>query len=309
MNRFSQSSLQAAAGSGAELIDQLGTVLYVGGGILFAFVMGLALYAVFGRDRPINARLWILGGGVALPVLTLSALLIYSLQVGNALHATDSPRIRVHVIGEQWWWDVRYELPDGSGRVVLANELHIPVGEPVEIMLSTADVIHSFWVPALAGKVDMIPGRTTRLVLKSEEGGRFRGQCAEYCGGQHALMALFVIAEPRERFEAWLARQTQSAAVPTDAFLRLGYDSFFKAECQQCHAIRGTSAAAELGPDLTHVGSRESLAAGVLDNHVGTMGGWIAGAQDIKPGNRMPSMPVLNGRELRALSAWLASLE
>lgn len=309
MNRFPQSSLRAAAGSGAELIDQLGTVLYVGGGILFVIVMGLALYAVFGRTRTIDARRWMLGGGVVLPVLTLTVLLIYSLSVGNALHATGSPRVRVHVIGKQWWWDVRYELPGGNGRVVLANELHIPVGEPVEIMLTSDDVIHSFWVPALAGKVDMIPGRTTRLVLKSGEGGRFRGQCAEYCGGQHALMALFVIAEPRERFEGWLARQTQSAAAPTDAFLRLGYESFFKGECHECHAIRGTRATADLGPDLTHVGGRESLAAGVLANHVGTMGGWIAGAQDIKPGNRMPATAVLTGRELRALSAWLASLE
>jgi cytochrome c oxidase subunit 2 len=309
MNRSPQSSLQGAAGSGAELIDQLGTVLYVGGGILFALVMALALYAVFGRNRKIDARRWLLGGGLALPVVTLTVLLIYSLSIGNALHEIGSPRVRVHVIGKQWWWDVRYELQESGGRVVLANELHIPVGEPVELILSTDDVIHSFWVPALAGKVDMIPGRTTRLVLKSGEGGTFRGQCAEYCGGQHALMALFVIAEPRERFEAWLARQAQSAALPTDDFMRLGYQSFFKGECHECHAIRGTSATAALGPDLTHVGGRHSLAAGVLDNHVGPMGGWIAGAQDIKPGNRMPSTAVLTGRELRALSAWLASLE
>jgi cytochrome c oxidase subunit 2 len=204
---------------------------------------------------------------------------------------------------------VRYEQPGAQAHIVLANELHLPTDSPVELLLSSADVIHSFWVPALAGKVDMIPGRTTRLVLKSSAPGRFRGQCAEYCGGQHAWMALFVVAEPRERFDAWLAQQARPVEVPSDPFLKLGHDAFFKGGCDKCHAVRGTAATAQLGPDLTHVGSRESLAAGMFDNHAGTMAGWIAGAQEVKPGNFMPSMAVYGGRELRSVSAWLESLE
>jgi cytochrome c oxidase subunit 2 len=179
----------------------------------------------------------------------------------------------------------------------------------VELVLSTTDVIHSFWAPSLAGKVDMIPGRTTRLRLQTSEEGTFRALCAEYCGGQHALMALFVVTQDATEFNAWLARQRQPIAAPTDPFLKQGHDAFFKGDCHTCHTIRGTSATASDGPDLTHVGSRKSLAAGVLNNHIGTMAGWIAGPQEIKPGNKMPETPVFTGTELRALSAWLGSLQ
>lgn len=338
MHERSQSALHAAQGSPAELIDELGTALYIVAALIFAVVMALAVYGVFGRERAIDTRRWIIGGGLVLPIVTLTALLVYSIAVSNALASIGtsralqlfldcfgigtaagderagrafgrSDRIRVHVSGKQWWWEVKYELPGGDTSVVLANELRIPVGRPVEILLSTTDVIHSFWVPALAGKVDMIPGRTTRLLVQTEQARTFRGQCAEYCGAQHALMAFFVIAEPLGQFEAWLARQAQPASVPTDPFLKLGYDAFFKGDCQRCHAIRGTPATSSIGPDLTHVGGRHSLAAGTIDNHIGTMAGWIAGAQDVKPGNRMPSMVVYTGHELRAVSAWLASLE
>jgi cytochrome c oxidase subunit 2 len=155
----------------------------------------------------------------------------------------------------------------------------------------------------------MIPGRTNRLVIRTDQAGVYRGQCAEYCGGQHALMAFHVVAQPREQFEAWLAQQAQPASIPDDPFLREGYEAFFRGDCQECHAIRGTRATARKGPDLTHVGSRRSLAAGVLDNHIGTMAGWIAGSQEVKAGNLMPSANVYSGRDLRALSAWLGSLE
>jgi cytochrome c oxidase subunit 2 len=312
MNRVSQSTLDASAGSAAELIGRLGMVLYVGAGTILIVVLALALWGVFGRGRPIRERWWIVGAGVVFPSVALTALLVHSLSIGSALdglgHSSRDP-MRVHVIGRQWWWEVRYEQPGQQAQIVLANELHLPLDQPVELSLTTADVIHSFWVPALAGKVDMIPGRTTRLVLKSNAPGRFRGQCAEYCGGQHAWMALFVIAEPRQRFDAWLARQARPVEVPSDPLLKLGYDSFFKGGCDKCHAVRGTPALGQIGPDLTHVGGRESLAAGMLENHVGTMAGWIAAAQDVKPGSFMPSTAVYSGRELRAVSAWLESLE
>ena len=328
----SQSSLQPAAGSGAELIDQLGAVLYIGAAAIFLFVMALAVYGVVAKATTVNTRRWIVGGGLIFPIVTLTTLLVYSLAVGNALAAIGSSNalqlfldcfglgsaktqtpveriLRVHVVGKQWWWEVRYELPGRSEQVVLANEVRIPIEQPVELVLSTTDVIHSLWVPALAGKVDMIPGRTTRLRVQTSELGRFRGLCAEYCGGQHALMAFVVVSERPADFESWLAQQAQPAGEPSEAFLKLGYDAFFKGDCQSCHAIRGTPAAGTDGPDLTHVGGRESLAAGVLGNHIGTMAGWIAGAQDIKPGNKMPSMPIYTGVELRALSTWLGSLE
>lgn len=330
--------MNAAPGSAAELIEELGLILYVGAGVIFVVVIALALYAAFGAAKPIVARRWVIGGGLVFPSITLSVLLIHSLWVGNALdalgafgaphaHAARSADVplRVEIVGKQWWWEVRYVSDldprprssrgqtlrgDDTGRtIVTANELRIPVGTPVELLLSTGDVIHSFWVPSLAGKVDMIPGRTTRLVVRTDEEGMFRGQCAEYCGGQHAWMALFVVAESQERFDTWLAQQARGVTVPSDPFLKVGYDAFFKGGCDQCHAVRGTRATATAGPDLTHVGGRESLAAGMLKNHIGTMAGWIAGAQDVKPGNLMPSMDVYTGSELRAVSAWLESLE
>ncbi len=329
-----QSVLHAAPGSGAELLAELGIVLYVGAAVIFIVVIALVLHATFASPLRASTRAWVVGGGIVFPAVTLFLLLNYSIAVGSAVSAIDSGTalrllldcfgidskaripppapgaLRIHVIGKQWWWDVRYEVRRGdTSSVVLANELRVPLDEPVEILLTSSDVIHSFWVPSLAGKVDMIPGRTNRLVIRTSEPGVYRGQCAEYCGGQHALMALYVIAEPRDAFEAWLARQSQPVEVPQAEALRAGYDAFFKGRCAECHTVRGTPADGVDGPDLTHVGGRHSLAAGTLRNHVGTMAGWIAGPQDIKPGTPMPDSEVYTGRELRALSAWLESLE
>jgi cytochrome c oxidase subunit II len=329
-----QSVLHAAPDSGAALLHELGIVLYIGAALIFVVVMVLVLHATFTGRLRASTRAWVIGGGVVFPAITLFTLLTYSLAVGSAVSALDSGTalglildcfgidarsripppapgaLRIHVIGKQWWWDVRYELANGESRgVVLANELRIPLDEPVELVLTSTDVIHSFWAPSLAGKVDMIPGRTNRLVIRTSEPGVYRAQCAEYCGGQHALMAMYVIAEPRERFESWLRQQAAPASKPPDEFLQLGYEAFFKGKCPECHTVRGTPAIGEDGPDLTHVGSRHSLAAGVLRNHVGTMAGWIAGSQDIKPGNPMPDSEIYTGRELRALSAWMESLQ
>lgn len=326
------SAIDPAAGSGAALIDQLGNVLYVGGALIFVVVMTLAIYGVLAKARSVNARLWILGGGLAFPIVTLTMLLMYSLAVGNGLNAIGSSNalqlflecfgigdaarrepddgvLRVHVVGKQWWWEVRYRRPGQDETIVLANEIRMPTNRAVELLLSTTDVIHSFWAPSLAGKVDMIPGRTTRLRLQTSEAGTFRVLCAEYCGGQHALMAMYVVTQDASDFDRWLARQAQPVSEPADAFLKTGYDAFFRGECHECHTIRGTPANGTSGPDLTHVGGRKSLAAGTLNNHIGTMAGWIAGAQDLKPGNKMPSSRAHTGVELRALSAWLGSLE
>jgi cytochrome c oxidase subunit II len=326
-----QSVLHAAPGSGAALLHELGLALYVGVALIFIAVTALVLGATFGRARRINARALILGGGVAFPVFTLTILFSYALAVGGALTDVKSSgplqllldcfsaiapqRLlqgdaapRIHVVGKQWWWEVRYET-QGEPTIVLANELRIPTGAPVQVELTTTDVIHSFWAPTLAGKVDMIPGRRTKLTLRADEPGVHRGQCAEYCGGQHALMAFYVVADRPDAFRRWLAREAQPAAAPTDAFLQRGRDAFFRGKCHDCHRVRGTPAQGADGPDLTHVGSRRSLAAGALRNHMGTMAGWIADPQGVKDGARMPKADAYTGQDLRALSAWLASLE
>jgi cytochrome c oxidase subunit 2 len=300
--------------------------------LIFLFVMALLLYAVFTPARPIRARRWLAGGGLIFPGAVLSALLLYSLAVGNALGnmqgdgplrflldcvssvsralgvtAAGDDTIRIEVNARQWWWEIRYS---GSGKQFeLANELHLPAGRAVELELTTEDVIHSFWVPSLAGKVDMIPGHRNRLVLKADEPGVHRGLCAEYCGGQHALMAVFVIIEPEAEFERWRSQQVHDAEAPAGEFLARGRAAFMRGGCGECHTVRGTEARGDLGPDLTHVGSRRSLGAGILGNHVGTMAGWIAGTQALKPGSLMPDTRAYDGQELRALAAWLKSLE
>jgi cytochrome c oxidase subunit 2 len=244
------------------------------------------------------------------PIVTLTALLAYGLTVtGAALHppALGAP-LRVSVVGEQWWWRVVYHDSDGT-RIESANELRIPVDRPVEIELSSADVIHSFWVPKLAGKLDMIPGRTTKLRLAATSPGVSRGQCAEYCGGAHALMAFYVVALPQPEFESWLAREAEPAVAATDAETMMGAMLFMSHGCGSCHRVRGTGAVGTIGPDLTHVGSRMSLAAAALPNDAAAFARWITDNQHIKPKNRMPPFRIFSETELNALSVYLANLK
>jgi cytochrome c oxidase subunit II len=249
------------------------------------------------------------GGGVALPGLTLTALIPYVLSVGGQMRTPILPNhLTVDVTGHLYWWEMSYRRPDGLSAVTSANELRLPVGEPVEVFLRAADVIHSFWVPNLAGKTDMIPGRVTRMVIQADRPGVYRGQCAEYCGAQHALMAFDVIAIPRAEFDAWLAGLAHPAREPETPERHEGRELFVALGCGACHAVRGLTEG-RLGPDLTQVGARRSLAAGTLKNGVGNLAGWIASAQHLKPGNRMPSYDQLHGPQLRALAAYLESLK
>lgn len=303
-------------GPDAGRIAEIGRVLFIGATVIFAATMALAAAAILaargGRlRRALASRRFILGAGIAFPVATLTALLLYTLGGTRALVLPLGPDpLRIEVIGRQFWWEVRYPGATPGDDAVTANEIRLPVGREVEFLLSSPDVIHSFWVPNLHGKLDMIPGRVNRLRVLADRPGLFRGQCAEYCGAQHALMAFFVVAEAPERFERWLDRQRLPVEPPRDPFLALGMRAFGAAGCGECHAVRGTEWTGRRGPDLSRVGGRVSLAAGVLDNHRGTLAGWIAGAQDIKPGNAMPSFSdVLHGEELRALAAWLESLK
>lgn len=306
-----QSALDPA-GEFARDTARLWWIMATGAVVLYIFVIGTATYAV--RIHPERhsrkAEYWlILGGGVVLPVVVLSVLLIYSFLLGPPMKRQLGPEaLRIEVIGKQWWWAVRYLPPDGPP-VVSANEIRLPVGEPVEILLISTDVIHSFWVPSLAGKTDMIPGRTNHMLLQAYKPGIYRGQCAEYCGGPHALMAFYAVALEPAEFAAWLEREAQPAREPDTEQLRQGRALFLDSGCGACHRVRGTPAAGEFGPDLTHVGSRHSLAAGTLPLNVGTLAGWIADTQHIKPQNKMPAFNTFSGVELRALAAYLESLK
>jgi cytochrome c oxidase subunit 2 len=224
-----------------------------------------------------------------------------SLPTQDALH--------IEIVGQQWWWRVRYLDAQGMPQFETANEIRIPTDRAIDLTLESADVIHSFWIPALAGKIDTIPGHVNRLRLSAAKSGTFRGQCAEYCGGAHAMMALYVVADNDQAFAQWMQRQRAPAQEPADAHLQSGRALFLSSGCIACHTIRGTPAAGYLGPDLTHVGSRLSIAAGSFPNHAGTFAGWIADSQRAKPGNHMPSFPMLLGVELRALAAYLESLQ
>ena len=314
---YPQSAL-APSGAAAEMLADLWWAMLAGATVIFVAVIGLAFYAVRidpdEHPRMAEARhLFILGGGVALPVVVLSALLVTSFLISRDLTApVAEDALRVEVVGHQWWWETRYFPPGADEPIVSANEVRLPVGEAVEVLLATDDVIHSFWVPRLAGKTDMIPGRVNRMLLRALEPGIYRGQCAEYCGGPHALMAFYAVALPPEEFAAWLAREARPAddAVPdADPFLAAGRELFLESGCGACHTVRGTPADGDFGPDLTHVGGRHSIGAGILPNNVGTIAGWIADSQHLKPDNEMPSFNTFDGEELRALAAYLESLE
>jgi cytochrome c oxidase subunit 2 len=246
-------------------------------------------------------------GGIVFPAVTLSVLLIYGfsvLRMGEKLSLAQDP-VRISVVGEQWWWRVIYRQADGR-TIESANEVRIPVGRPVEIELSSADVIHSFWLPAYAGKVDMIPGRINKLHFIADKPGIVRGQCAEYCGGAHALMAFYAVAMAPDDYEAWLAKERSDAEPEHE---KEGEQLFIGSGCGGCHTVRGTEADGRIGPDLTHVGSRRSLGAGILPNTPESFALWISRHRTLKPDNLMLPYDFFSESELRALSAYLKELE
>ena len=309
--RGAQSAL-APSGPHAAGIAQLSWVLFIGGALIFTLVMLLLAYALL-APRPwrgwLANRTAVIVGGILFPVVVLSVLLVYGLALMRVLGREPDSPLEIRVVGEQFWWRVQYERDGGSRGFETANEIRIPTARPVRFTLSTADDIHSFWVPSLASKIDMIPGQATKLVLEAERPGVYRGQCAEFCGPAHALMAFEVIAETPEAFDDWRKAQEQPADEPLTPFLQRGRDLFIQSGCGACHVVRGTPATGRLGPDLTHVGSRRTIAAGMFPNHQGTLAGWIADSQHLKPGNKMPSFPVFTGEDLRAIAAYLENLK
>ena len=305
-------SVFAPQGANAQPVATLGTIMLVGAAVIFVAVMlfiGYAVYATPNRRRRLATQTLIVGGGIVFPVVTLTALLVYGLWVFGRAVDMPAPSLRIEVVGEQWWWRVRYLDDTGERDVITANEIRIPVGRTVEFVLTSADVIHSFWVPNLAGKLDMIPGHVNRLRVRADNAGVYRGQCAEYCGGAHALMAFHVMAQPPDDFAAWLAAQRRPPAPPRMPFLARGQALFLASGCGGCHTIRGTPADGTIGPDLTHVGGRLSIGAGLLPNNAGTLAAWIVDTQHLKPNNRMPSFNIYDGESLRALAAYLESLK
>lgn len=304
-----QSALDPAGREASELAF-LFWAMAAGAAVIWLAVIGIAFYATRLRPEPHEewvGRTLILAGGVAFPLIVLTGLLVPGLAMIPALRAPPGGPLRVEVSGEQWWWRVTYRRPDGSA-VASANEVRLPRGQRVELVLTSPDVIHSFWVPSLAGKVDMIPGRTNRLAVEPTEVGMFRGVCAEFCGTSHALMAFeTVVMEPAD-FDAWLAQEAAPAAVPSAGPAAEGARLFGSLGCGGCHAIRGTDARGVVGPDLTHVAGRLSLGAGILSNDHGGLMRWIAATDEVKPDVRMPAFGMLPSPELEALTAYLASL-
>jgi cytochrome c oxidase subunit 2 len=303
-----QSTLHTA-GPVAEVLAGVTVVLAVGAAAAFGGVMVLLWMSVRRRAAPVHTRLF-LAAGIGFPAVVLAVLFAYSQWLRPPWRvAPPKDALIIGVTGHMWWWEVRYRDAAGGRDIVGANEIRMPVGRPVYFALATADVLHSFWIPALGGKMDMVPGRLQHLQLQADVPGRWRGQCAEYCGEQHARMALDVVALAPEAFDAWLAAQARPAAVPASPLAVRGREAFARHRCTACHTVRGVSEEGRLGPDLTHVGSRLSLAGGTLPNTPHALSEWIAHTQRHKPGARMPSSDGrLDADTIEALAAWLAEL-
>ena len=300
-----QSAL-AAHGPEADAVLQLTLVMTAGAAAILALVVVLALLALR-APRPWLARpATIVALGIAFPTVTLVALVAYATITVSRPYTDERPAARIEVVGHQWWWEVRYLDAKGARDFVTANEIHVPAGRPVELALVSGDVLHSFWVPSLAGKLDLVPGRRNTLVIGARDAGVYGGQCAEYCGGPHGQMRLLVVASPPAAFEQWREAQRAPAQPAANSAAARG-KTLFAEICAACHTVRGTGALGTLGPDLTHVAGRAMLA-GSLANDPAGRARWIVSGQHVKPGNLMPEFRALAGAELEALAAYLATL-
>ena len=312
-------SVLSPAGAQASSIHQLWLLMFWTTTIVGVVVLAFIAIAVVGNargnsevllpsspERSLTRAVW---AATTLSVLILLMLLIASIWITRGVESLQaSGAVTINVVGHQWWWEIEYEDAVPSQRVLTANEIHIPVGRPIVLQVSSRDVIHSFWVPNLQGKRDLIPGYTTAIWLQADRPGIFRGQCAEFCGLQHAHMALDVIAEPSSDFERWLEGMRKPAIPPRTDEQQRGHGVFMSRRCAGCHAITGTEAFGQVGPDLTHVGSRSTIGAGTLPNTREHMNAWVKNPQASKPGNQMPPN-LLSDEESRALLAYLEYLK
>lgn len=308
-------------GTGALHIANLWWMMFGFGTAVFLFVVALLLAALFRGQRgtsttePDSAggdtgRNWPIFGGIVMPLVIIGIVFGYSIYtLANIENPNQKPPIKIEVVGRRWWWEVKY--PDQG--VTTANEIHLPVGVPVQIQLQSADVIHSFWVPQLHGKMDLIPTRINNITIQANDKGIYRGECAEFCGLQHAHMGFMVVVESQQDFDNWLNAQQQPAAEPADAIAAQGQKVFMNAGCVFCHTVKGLDdkeidrSSVDLGPDLTHLDSRLTIAGATLEKNRGNLAGWVVDAQHVKPGSLMPNM-YLNSQDLQALLAYLETL-
>jgi cytochrome c oxidase subunit II len=301
----------------ARRVDSLGDAMYLTSAVVFVLVVAALVWATFRRrgpdgqtderrDRSMRTTVIV---ATAVTTIILFVFLVLDLSVGRAITTNPGPEaLQVRVTGHQWWWEIQYRdsLPQNWANA--ANEIHVPVGRPVVFELRSTDVIHSFWPPSLTGKRDLIPGNENSIWFQADSAGVYRGQCAEFCGHQHAKMGFLVIAEPPDSFSAWLVRQRDTAMTPTDSVSLRGQEVFLGSSCVMCHAIAGTPAGSRVGPDLTHLASRRTIAAGTLANTRGNLAAWIVDPQAIKPGVRMPANK-LDAHDLQALVTYLETLK
>ncbi|HTN62232.1 MAG TPA: cytochrome c oxidase subunit II [Devosia sp.] len=298
-------SILNPAGRDASSITTLFWLMVIVGGMIWLLLMSIAVYAVVGARRPKSehfADRFIIGGGVIFPIVVLALLLVFGLSLLPGWAEDDPADLRVHVSAEQYWWRVAYETQ--GGRIESANELHLPVDATTEFALTSPDVIHSFWIPVLGGKMDAIPGRTNVLRLTPTKPGVYRGVCAEFCGASHALMAFDVVVHTKTDFAAWLAAQAMPANL-----IAVGTNTFLAAGCAGCHTVRGVTELGSVGPDLTHFGTRRTLAAATLPNSPDALATWLADPSAVKPGVHMPAFSMLPQAERDALVAFLMALK
>jgi cytochrome c oxidase subunit II len=316
---YNQQSVLNPAGPQSTSTHQLFIFMLVVAALVYVVVVGGFLLVVRSRrlpDAPPDSprreadatRAVKIAVGVVVPILFI--FLVYDLAVAHGIGRmpTDRSMLTIDVTGRQWWWDVVYEDPVPQNSFHTANEIHIPVGIPVRIKLASHDVIHSFWIPNLAGKKDLIPGHDNEIWIRADKPGTYRGPCAEFCGIEHAKMALFVVAEPQAQFAEWILHQRQPSVLPSDSLTSRGFMVFKSGPCATCHTIAGTGAAATVGPDLTHLQSRSTIAAGTLQNTRGNLAGWILDPQTLKPGAKMPPNAIAPN-DFQALLAYLETLK
>ncbi len=313
-----QSVLAPAGGASRQIAGLTLPILLVFSGVsvimwvLIAWVAtrrtgSFATHAPWTDDGGVGGRAWIRVGGIAIPVFVLSVMLVVSLRDLSSFAMVQHGAPDIRVIGHQWWWEVHYL--EGGRDIASANEVHVPVGRHVDIELISRDVIHSFWVPELHGKVDLIPGVTNHIQIDALEPGTYTGQCAEFCGAEHALMRLVVRAEPATAHDAWLNHEAQAGETPLSGEAADGREVFMRHQCSLCHTVRGTPAAGQVGPDLTHFGARTGLAANAYPNDVASLSAWVTHAQAMKPYAGMPNITAFTGPEIHALVAYLRQLQ
>lgn len=300
------------AGPQAAAIEWLWWLIFIIATAVFVAVMAVLVWAVRRRSPRQSSDVvmtrWVVAAS-ATTVVILFVWLVASVSVGRATSAPQmAGAVSINITGRQWWWQLEYVDTLPSNRFRTANEILIPVGRPIVVNVTSRDVIHSFWVPSLHGKRDLVPGYVTALWFQADREGTYRGQCAEFCGYQHANMALFVRAVSDSDFQSWLTAQRQPAAEPASEIARHGRDVFLRATCSQCHTIRGTLAGGAFGPELTHIGSRATIGAGVLPNTLENLQRWIRDPHQFKPGNKMPPHD-LNDRDLAAVAEYLRGLK